>query len=173
MRCDYCLKPCLNCDKLQVFSDLGTVQTCSKTCSNAMFQSAPLIKLQNMETLSEQFAPKGHVELLRCFFTYESKENAGLSIAVIVSVCQKRGDASQMKYIKLWHRNIAQPYCVEYFIDEQFCQMEMLSFEGSESEFSAGEEKEMIHQFHQILVKIGLPYHLAQLELSTHCTISP
>lgn len=173
MRCDYCLKPCLNCDKKEVFSRLGTVQTCSKACSDAMFQGDPLIKLQNMETSLEQFTPKGHVELLRCFFTYESKENPGLSIAVIVSVCQKKGGASETRYIKLWHRNIAQPYCVEYFIDEQFCQKEMLSFEGSESEFSAGEEKEMIHQFHQILIKIGLPYHLAQLELGTHCTISP
>jgi len=54
-----------------------------------------------------------------------------------------------------------------------FCQIEMLSFEGSESEFSAGEEKEMISPVPPILIKIGLPYHLAQLELCAHCTISP
>lgn len=173
-RCNVCLKPCLNYRKC-VFPNLGAVQTCSKFCSDVLFHSEHC-DLQNMKDSSQHFAPNGHMELIRFYHTYKSVSNPGLNTVLVISVCQRKGDDDQfaipsnMKYIKFWQRDIAKPYCVEYFIDEQFRPVEMLKFEGSTSVFSAGEEKEMIHQFHQTVVQTGLPYHIAQLEF---CTSTP
>lgn len=128
-----------------------------------------------MKDSSQQFAPNGHMELFRCYCTYKSISNPGLNSVLVISVCQRKGDddyaiPSDMKYIKFWQRDVAKPHCIEYFIDEQFCPVEMLKFEGSPSVFSAGEEKEMMHQFHQIVLQTHLPYHIAQFEL---CTSTP
>ena len=176
--CDFCLKPCLDHNTIQAFSGLG-VQTCSKPCSDAVFHRDARINTQNMQDSSEQFAPNGHTEFWRCYSTGESAKSPGLNSVSIFSVCQRKEDDDQfriplnMMYIKVWQRSLFKPYCIEYFIDEHFQPVEMLHFEGSESEFSASEEKEMMYQFHEIAGQIGLPYHLAQLEIDTPCTISP
>lgn len=174
MRCDCCLKSCLDRYEVKSFVRFGTIQSCSKECSDILFEDVDRCSLQRIHKESEKFVPNGHVEFYRGIFSTKSKTFPGLSARIVFSVCQSKGQdkdyhhASQRstKYIKLWQRSLEKPFFIEYAIDDQFNALEMLHFQGSKSEFSPGEERMLMHQFHDMLIKLGVPYQLTQLELS-------
>ena len=175
MRCDCCLKPCLDRYEVKSFSKFGSVQSCSRECSNILFEDADGCNLQRIPEDSKNFVPNGHVELYRGKFSTTSQVFPGLSSKIIFSICQSKGqDHSDYqslppttKYIKFWQKSLEKPFCIEYTIDDQFNALEMIHFQGSRSVFSPGEERELMYQFHDMLIRFGIPYRLAQIELST------
>jgi len=98
----------------------------------------------------------------------------GLNITVQYTVRQASEDITEppitrgTQYVTLWSRSIHKPFCIEYTIDENFDPIELLnSLADSEKIFSQAEEKEMMSQLHEMLVKSGIPYHFATLKLSS------
>ena len=174
MRCDCCLKSCLDRYEVKSIVGFGTIQSCSKECSDTLFKDVDGCHLQRINEESEKFVASGHVEYYRGTFSTTSKMFPGLSTRIIFSICQRIEQGSDYycasqpftKYIKLWQKSLEKPFCIEYAIDNQFNALEMLHFHGSKSEFSPGEERMLMHQFHDMLIKIGIPYQLTQIELS-------
>ena len=175
MRCDCCLKPCLDRYELKSFVRFGTIQSCSKECSDILFEDVDGCNLQRIHEESEMFVPNGHVEFCRGRFSTMSKMFPGLSARIVFSICQSKGQnyddnyvlPPSTKYIKFWQKSLEKPFCIEYAIDNEFNALEMLHFQGSKSVFSPGEERMLMHEFHDMLIKIGVPYQLTQIELST------
>lgn len=173
MRCDFCFTPTLIRHKYGKFPDVGVVQSCTESCTNALFAGTIDHSLEEMKGKKGQFVPVGHEELLRGCFSIESNYATGLKTTVIFSLCQSISVADDhdspfnvptgIKYIKLWQRSLHRPYLVEYVVDEQFNPTAMLDVTPncvSMPVFSPGEEAEMMHQFHRMLVRIGIPYHV-------------
>lgn len=170
MRCDSCLRPCLHRYEVKSIVNFNTVQSCSKECSNILFGHEKC-RLKRIVDDSEMFVSLGHTELYRGEFSLDSRFS-GLSYKIFFSICQRRGQSRDSlppstKYVKFWQRSLEKPYCVEYLIDDQFNALEMIHFQESKSAFSPGEEIEMMHQFHDMLVKLGIPYQIMQMEMST------
>lgn len=172
MRCDCCLQPCLHRYEIKSIVNFNTVQSCSKECSNILFNGHDKCVLRRIIGDSEQFVLPRHMELYRGEISLNSQRYPGLCSKIIFSICQSGQHdheflAPSTKYIKLWQRSLEKPFCVEYIIDDQFNAVKMIHFQGSKSTFSPGEEIEMVHQFHDILVSFGIPYRLMQMEVST------
>ena len=100
------------------------------------------------------------MEFYRGTFSTTSIAFPGLSARIVFSICHSKGQdkdyhhASQhsTKYIKLWQRSLEKQVFIEYAIDDQFNALEMLHFQGSKSEISPGEERMLMHQFHDMLL---------------------
>lgn len=173
MRCDCCLQPCLDRYEVKSMARFSTVQSCSKKCSDVMFNGAATdnCTLQRILEDGENFVPSGHKELYRGEFSTKSEAYPSLYAKIIFSVCESNGKDQVLppktKYIKFWQRSLEKPFCIEYVIDDQFNAIEMIHFHKSKSTFSPGEERELMYQFHDMLVKLGIPYQLMQIELST------
>lgn len=171
MRCDCCLQPCLNRYEVRSIVNFSTVQSCSSECSSVLFGPEENCVLNKNRGDSEMFVVPGHKELYRGEFSHNSQHFSGLSSKIFFSICQSNGHSHgslppSTKYIKLWQRSLEKPFCVEYSIDDQFNAVEMIHFQGSKSTFSPGEELEIMHQFHDTLVKLGIPYQLMQMEMA-------
>ena len=163
MRCDACLQPCL--DRYEVINcpGLGEVQCCSEECSNSLFPGAKdgVISFQ-----TEDIAYKEKTQLLSGFFTIDDGCYSGLKTAVQFSVFKTEQSITglysippESMYVKFWFRSIHKPLFIEYKIDDDFTAIEPLTCESSHKVFSSGEEREIMTQLHEILVKIGIPYH--------------
>ena len=89
---------------------------------------------------------------------------------MIFSLCQSHAQTEDqsspfrvpfgIRYIKLWQCSLRCPYLVEYIVDDQFnptATPDVTAECVSTPVFSPGEEAEMIHQFHQMLVQIEIP----------------
>lgn len=171
MRCDCCLRPCLNRYEVKYFPKFGEVQSCSKDCSDILFDNDDCCNLQRIPKELEHFVPSGHIELYRGSFSTESSY-PGLNTIVIFSICQSKGQDSNrykfspsaVRYVKLWQRSLEKPFFVEYVIDEQFNAIEIIHFQRSKPELSV-EERKLMYQFHDMLVNIGIPYQLMKLEI--------
>ena len=167
MRCDFCLTPCLHRHKYNEFPHVGVVQSCTELCTNALFAGKINHFLEKTKDRKGQFVPFGHEELMRGYFSVEPDDTVGLKTIVIFSLCQTNdrfGVPFGTKYVKFWQRSLRRPYLVEYSVDDQFNPIAMLDVNPeciSTPVFSPGEEAEMMHQFHQMLVRIGIPYHVS------------
>ena len=169
MRCDVCLQPCLHHHKLETFPTLGPVRTCSEICTKYLFSGKNEFAVVKDKTKLADFSLKGHTEILYGTFSSDDLDYIGLKTHIFVSVIQSNDEAegvlsipSGLKYVKLWHHSIYKPHCIEYIIDDDFNAIELLPFKDSVSVFSSGEEKEMMHQFHEILVCSGIVYQYFQ-----------
>ena len=166
-RCDFCLTPCLQRHKYNKFPHVGVVQSCTKSCTNALFAGKTDRFLEKTKDRKGQFVPFGHEELMRGYFSGEPNDAVGLKTIAIFSLCQtsdsRYGVPCGMKYVKFWQRDLRHPYFVEYKVDDQFNPIAMLDVNPdciSTPVFSRGEETEMMHQFHQTLERVGIPYHV-------------
>lgn len=175
MRCDICLQLCFNQFKIATFHTLKEVRCCSKQCSKYLFtedskseQSFGLHKVAN-----EIASQTGHSRILWGYFTVEDTNCPGLNTTVQYTVRQASEDiiglysiACGTQYVTLWSRSIYKPFCIEYTIDDDFNAIELLDSTNSGKIFSHAEEKEMMNQLHEMLVKSGIPYHFATIKLS-------
>lgn len=180
MRCDCCLKPFSKCYETLSIAKFGTVQSCCKECSTILFSTADgnRCKFQKIRENSEKFVPNEHAEFYRGKLSITSQTYPDLNALIVFSVCQsidqeEKHNTHQIlsapctKYIKLWQRSIEKPMCIEYTVDDQFNAIEMVHFQESKSTFSPGEERELMYQFHDMLVRFGIPYQLMQMETSS------
>jgi len=174
MRCDVCLQPCLNRFKIVTFPTLGEVHCCSEQCSHYLFTEDS--KRENsfaLHKVAEKIASKtGHTRILWGYFTIEDTNYPGLNTTVYYTVWQACEDITGQylitcgtKYVTLWSRSIHKPFCLEYTIDNDFNTSGLLNPADSGKVFSHAEEKEMMNQLHEMLVKSGIPYHFATLKL--------
>ena len=177
MRCDICLQPCLKWFKTVSFPTLGKVQCCSEQCSEYLFtEDSKREKSFALHKVANEIASQtGHARILWGYFTIEDTNHPGLNTTVQYTVRQASEDIMGLcsitcgtQYVTLWSRSIYKPFCIEYIIDDDFNAVELLlnSVADSEKIFSHAEEKEMMNQLHEMLVKSGIPYHFATLKLS-------
>ena len=169
IRCDVCLQPCLHRHKLETFPTLSLVQTCSEVCTTYLFSCRKECGVVKDKTKLADFSLKGHTEILYGSFSLDDVNYIGLKTHIFFSVVQSNDEAegvlsipSGLKYVKLWHHSIYKPLCIEYIIDDDFNAIELLTFKDSVSVFSPGEEKEMVHQFHEMLIRSGIVYQYFQ-----------
>ena len=174
MRCDVCLQPCLNRFKIVNFPELCEVHCCSEQCSNYLFTDNS--KTENSFALhkvaKDTASETGHAHILWGYFTIEDNDYPGLNTTVQYTVRQACKDikglysiSSGTQYVTLWSRSVYKPFCIEYAIDDDFNATELLNSTDSGKIFSHAEEKEMMNQLHEMLVKSGIPYHFATLKL--------
>ena len=166
MRCDVCLQPCLHRHKLETFPTLSLVQTCSEVCTTYLFSCRKECEVVKDKTKLADFSLKGHTEILYGSFSLDDVNYIGLKTHIFFSVVQSNDEAEGvspgLKYVKLWHHSIYKPLCIEYIIDDDFNAIELVPFKDSVSVFSSEEEKEMMRQFHKILVRSGIVYQYFQ-----------
>ena len=174
MRCDICLQPCLNQFKIVTFPMLGEVHYCSEQCSEYLFtEESKREKGFALHKVAEDIASQtGHAKILWGYFTIEDPEYPGLNTTVQYTVRQTSENLKGLysipcgtQYITLWSRSIYKPFCIEYFIDDDFNAVELLNPTDSGKIFSHAEEKEMMNQLHKMIIKSGIPYHFATLKL--------
>lgn len=169
MRCDVCLRSCLQRHKLETFPTLSLVQTCSEACTKYLFSGKKECAVIKDKTTLADISLKGHTEILYVSFSLDDADYIGLKTHIFFSVTQSNDEAegvfpvpSGFMYVKLWHHCIYKPLCIEYIIDDDFNAIELITFKDSMSVFSPGEEKEMMHQFHEMLVRSGVVYQYFQ-----------
>ena len=174
MRCDICLQPCLNRFKIVAFPTLGEVHCCNEQCSNYLFtEDSKREKSFALHKVANKIASQtGHAIILWGYFTVEDTDYPGLNTTVQYTVQQASEDITGLysipcgtQYVTLWSRSIYKPFCIEYTIDDDFNAIELLGSADSGKSFSHAEEKEMMNQLHEMLVKSGIPYHFATLKL--------
>lgn len=174
MRCDICLQPCLDRFKIVTFQTLGEVHCCSEPCSEYLFtEESKREKSFALHRVPKEIASQtGHARILWGFFTIEDTTYPGLNTTVQYTVRQASKDLTGLysitygtQYVTLWSRSIYKPFCIEYIIDDDFNAIELLNRADSGKIFSHDEEKEMMHQLHEMIVKSGIPYHFATLKL--------
>ena len=158
MRCDICLQPILRPFKSKHYHSLGDVQCCSETCSKFLFSGCKESFVHRRKSEGEKFER----ELMHGWFSTEDPRCPGLKTTVQYSICQATKEVLSLSgiAIKVWHRNIYKPTCIEYTIDEDFNATKVLKIEGTTASFSDEETKEMMIQLHKAIVLAGVPYSL-------------
>ena len=149
------------------------MQCCSEECSEYLFtEDSKREKSFALHKVAHEIASQtGHARILWGYFTIEDTNHPGLNTTVQYTVRQASEDIRGLitcgtQYVTLWSRSIYKPFCIEYTIDDDFNAVELLnSVVDVENIFSYAEEKEMMNQLHEMLVKSGIPYHFATLKL--------
>jgi len=171
MYCDVCLQPCFDRFEVKSFPHLGEVHTCGEQCSQFLFTKP------NKDSFAfrkvKEGTIEGHTNVVWGHFAIEDLDYPGLNTTVQFRVSHTTEDITGLysipcgtKYICLWSRCIYNPFCLEYTIDDDFNAIEVLDIESSGIIFSCREEKEMMRQLHEVLVKAGIPYHYASLNFA-------
>ena len=115
------------------------------------------------------FAPRGHTELYRGFFTTVTPGCPGMNSMARFSICKYTGEEvggsynlpQGVRYVKFWQRCLQAPTFVVYSIDDQCNALECLHFEESASVNSIATGTNLMHLVHGKLVKLGIPGKIA------------
>lgn len=169
MRCDVCLQPSRDHFKVMEFPTLGNVYCCSELCSKFLLSgSRECIVTDEIEDVL-----KGEKAIMQGCFTIDDLDYPGLKTTVQFVVRQTSEGIKGLHsippgtmYIKLWQRSIHKPNCIEYTIDKDFNAIEVLNPDNLNFVFSDAEVKEMMIQLHDMLIKAGIPYRYAALNLT-------